>query len=401
MQLLKSSLILTGSDLKPLEDAAVLINKEGEIVKCGRQGELEIPDGTEIIDYSGKVIMPGLIDAHVHLCLKPVADPFEILLEESAGRTAIRAVEHARETLKAGVTTVRDMSGKDYVDLDLRDAVAEGNIVGPRILASGKNLAMTGGHGWPTAEEVDGPAQARRGARKQIKEGADQIKIMATGGVMTEGVKPGAPQMTENEMRAAIEEAHKADRKTAAHAQGTEGIKNALRAGIDSIEHGIFLDEQSINLMKENGVYLVPTLAAPHWISEKGEESGIPDYAVEKSDDVIEDHRDSFRKAHEAGVKIAMGTDAGTPFNEHGRNYKELELMVENGMTCREALIAATTGGAKLLGISAKTGSIAPGKEADLLVLGKNPLEKIENLETLERIYLRGSELIPGVACET
>ncbi|SDM35699.1 Imidazolonepropionase [Halarsenatibacter silvermanii] len=396
MQLLKSSLILTGSDLKPLEDAAVLISKEGEIVKCGRQQELEIPDGTEVIDHSGKIIMPGLIDAHVHLCLKPVADPFEILLEESPGRTAIRAVEHARKTLKAGVTTVRDMSGKDYVDLDLRDAVAEGNIVGPRILASGKNLAMTGGHGWPTAEEVDGPAQARRGARKQIKEGADQIKIMATGGVMTEGVQPGAPQMTEDEMRAAIEEAHKADRKTAAHAQGTEGIKNALRAGIDSIEHGIFLDEKSIKLMKENEVFLVPTLAAPHWISEKGSEAGIPEYAVKKSDDIIEDHQQSFQAAYQAGVKIALGTDAGTPFNEHGKNTKELKLMVENGMTPQEALTAATSRGAELLGISAETGSIEPGCQADLLVLEKNPLEDIENIETLERIYLQGSEIIPG-----
>jgi len=340
-------------------------------------------------------MMPGLIDVHVHLCFEPCADPFAVLAQETDARTALKASGHARETLRSGITTVRDMGGKNYVDLDLRNTIRKRELMGPRMLASGKLITMTGGHGWPEGEEVDGPDEARKGARKQLKKGADLVKIMATGGVMTEGVEPGSPQLNGEEIKAAIEEAHKAGKKTATHAQGTAGIKNALRAGIDSVEHGIYLDQEAVDLMKENNVFLVPTLAAPHWISTKGREAGIPEHMVEKSDAIREVHVKNFMMAYRAGVNLAMGTDAGTPFNLHGKNSFELILMVENGMPSMDAIKCATSNAAQLLGISRETGTITPGKWADLVILKGDPLKDIQEVDRVHRVYQHGREINP------
>lgn len=393
MQALINATIIDVHTDQSIPQGIIIINSEGKIAEYGPRSEVEIPRKAQKIDYEGKTIMPGLIDAHVHLGLDASENPAASLQELSDARLALQAARHAEKTLQAGVTTIRDMSARNYIDIDLREAVAAGEYPGPEIYASGRNITMTGGHSWSTGAEVDGPAQARRAARQQIKKGADQIKVMATGGVMTEGVQPGAPQLTEAELRAAIEEAHKADRKAAAHAQGTEGIKNAIRAGIDSIEHGIFLDEEALKMMRENDVYLVPTLAAAHWIYEGGEESGIPAYAVQKTGSIMQDHQQSFKMALEAGIKIGMGTDAGTPLNKHGHNHFELKLMVENGMKPAEAIAAATRVNAELLGIEDKTGTIESGKRADLLVLDKNPLQDIDNISEIHSIYKQGEPI--------
>ena len=390
--------LIDGTGEDPVNNAAVLIDREGKIAACGCKDEVYeavINQSLEVEEIScpGKTLLPGLIDAHVHLCFEPCADPFAVLGKERDARTALKAVRHARQTLLSGVTILRDMGGKNYVDLDLRNALAKGEATGPTMLASGKLITMTGGHGWPVGEEVDGVDQARKGARKQLKEGVDIVKIMATGGVMTEGVETGSPQLTEKEIRAAVEEAHKAGKRTAAHAQGAAGIKNALRAGIDSIEHGMILNEEAVEMMKERGVCLVPTLAAPYCISEKGRDAGVPEYMLEKSDAIRKTHIESFKMACRAGVSIAMGTDAGTPFNYHGQNGFELVLMVEYGMSPLEAVKAGTLQSARLLGISDTTGTVFPGKYADLLILNGDPLADIRNIQNVYRVYQKGVEV--------
>lgn len=393
MKALTGVTIIDGIQDLPINDGIIIIDQD-TIHSYGSADDINISNKTEIIDYSDKTVLPGLIDAHTHICFEPAADTLNILVDESDARTALKAAQYCKKTLEAGFTTIRDVGGKNYIDLEVRDAINNGEIPGPRILASGKNLTMTGGHGWPIAEEVDGIAKMKWGARKQIKNGVDLIKLMATGGVLTKGVEPGSPQLTIAEMEAAIAEANKAGRKTAAHAQGNTGIKNAIKAGIDSIEHGVFLDQEAIDMMLANDVYLVPTLTAIYWMAEKGTEAGIPDYAVRKSKTILNDHIESFKLALKSGVKIAMGTDAGSPFNYHGENGLELVFMVKYGMSELEVIKSATSVSAELLGLSDKIGSIQSGKKADLVILNENPLDNIENIKSIHQVYKNGIPVI-------
>lgn len=337
-------------------------------------------------DISGKTILPGLIDAHVHLCVDGSPDPITALLKESIPQTTLKTADHARRTLDAGVTTVRDMGGKDYIDLALRDGIESGILQGPRMLCSGKLICMTGGHGWQFGREANGVDDVRAAVREQLKAGVDLIKLMATGGIMTKGVEPGSTQFTLEELIAGVEEAKKAGRRTATHAQGTEGIKNALWAGINSIEHGFFLDDEAIELILETKAFVVPTLCAPYHIIKAGVRKGVPAYAVDKSKFVSKSHRESIKKAHRAKVPIAMGTDAGTPFNRHGENLKELELLVKVGFTPMEAIVATTQTASGVLGMGDKIGTLEKGKLADLVVLDGDPLKDIALLQRKERI---------------
>jgi imidazolonepropionase-like amidohydrolase len=327
----------------------------------------------------------------VHLCFGAEADPVRAMKDEPHALTALKALRRAQETVEAGVTTVRDLGGRDYAEFAVRRAIAEGLFPGPRILGAGRPVCMTGGHGNSIGREADGPDDARKAVREQLKAGADVIKLIATGGVMTPGVEPGSPQLTLEEMRAAIEEARKAGRRTAAHAQGSTGIADAIEAGITTIEHGIFLTDEIIATMKGKGVFLVPTLAAPAAISSGGLAAGIPDYMVRKSDAVVTAHVASFRRAHQAGAQIAAGADSGTPLNFHGSLLPELELMVKYGMTALEAIRSATSVAAEALGLGGETGRLAEGHAADLLAVTGDPAERIGALSDVRLVLARGA----------
>ena len=263
---------------------------------------------------------------------------------------------------------------------------------------SGRLICMTGGHGWQMGIEVDSPDEVRKVTRGQIKAGADIIKLMATGGVLTPAVEPGSTQFTEEELRAGIEEAHKAGKKTATHAMGTQGILNALRAGIDSIEHGVYLNDEAISIMVEREVPYIPTISALHHIESKGVEAGIPEFAVDKALRVKPYHIESIRMAREAGVLIGMGTDAGTPFNLHGNNLRELKLLKDNGFSTIEALEATTRIAAQVLGLENDLGTIEEGKLADLVVVEGNPMDNIDILINKEaiRLVMQEGRLVHG-----
>jgi imidazolonepropionase-like amidohydrolase len=379
-------------DGKVLEHATVLV--EGDrIVKVGK-GKTAIPRGAEKISLEGGMLFPGFIDCHVHLCLDGSPDPVTTLMKDPAPITTLKAGRLAHKTLMSGVTMVRDMGGRDTIDLCLRDAIRSGLTLGPRMLVSRQMVCMTGGHGWQFGREADGPDEVRKAAREQIRGGADLVKFMATGGVMTPGVEPGAAQLTEEELRAGIEEAHKAGRKTATHAMGTQGILNALRAGIDSIEHGVYMNEEAISFMKNKGIPLIPTLSALFHIENKGVEAGIPAYAVEKTQRVKPHHLNSIRMAREAGVMVAAGTDAGTPFNEHGQNAGEMILLADQGYSPPDALRAGTSIAARVLGVEKDFGTVEEGKVADLVVVNGNPLEDMKVLLTSIAVVMQGGKVV-------
>ena len=346
-------------------------------------------DNEQILDGGGLFCIPGLINLHVHLHANPFKD-FGAHPNISEAETAYRSFLNAWEHLRAGSTTVRNMGSFFDADIKLRDCINQGLLQGPRIFASGIPLTMTGGHAHSMAHEVDGCDEVRKFARLQLKKGADVVKLFATGGGMTKGVKPGASQLSEEEMRAACVEAQNCGKITGAHAQGNAGIKNAIRAGITTIEHGVELDDEAIALMLERGTYLVATLAAPYNTTKYGVAAGIPEWAVKKNEDALIPHRESFKRAKKAGVKIAAGNDAGTPFNAHNDFVTELRLMQELGMGFDEVLHCATYMGAEALNMADSLGSLSPGKLADFVLVEADPKTDIENLYKVRQVYLGG-----------
>lgn len=368
--IVRAGMLYGGSLAKPRRNADLVI-ENGAI--------REVRDAAGAADLEAECVMPGMVNAHVHLEMSGEPDPMVLVNATSPLQRMVRAVANAQNALRAGVTTVRDVGGSEMIPILVRDAIAEGRIAGPRMRAAGKVLCMTGGHGWFLAREVDSPWDARKGVREQRKDGADCIKLIATGGVLTKGAVPGVAQLHEDEMRAACDEAHRHDMRVAAHAIGTEGIKNALRAGVDSIEHGHMLDDEAIELFKKSGAYLVPTLTAPTCILENAERGGQPDYVVRKAREVNEHMLRNIRRAFEAGVKIAGGSDAGTPFNYHQAYAEEVILMHELlGMTPQQAVHAATAAAADLIGLH--RGVLEPGEPADALLLDRDLTDDITTL---------------------
>jgi len=362
------------------------------VVEGGRitaVGAGEPPVGARRIDLRGHTILPGLIDTHVHLCLDGGVSPAAQLTSETYAMTLLRAARNARRQVEAGFTTVRDLGARSCLDPygpggvahNIKRAITDGICSGPRILAAGLAITITGGHSHWMGREVDGGDAVRKAVGIELKEGADVIKFMATGGIATQtSADRFAAQLTLEELSAGVREAQKAGRRTAAHAEGCEGIVNALRAGVDSIEHGSYLTDEAVELMKAQGTVYVPTLAVRQRIFREGRGAGVPDFIVTQVDRAIEAHTASVQRAHRAGVTIAMGTDAGASLFPHGGSAHELVAYVGAGMTAMEAVLTATRNAAALLGISDRLGTLEPGKLADLIVVEGDPLADIRVL---------------------
>jgi imidazolonepropionase-like amidohydrolase len=358
--------------------------EDGRIVAVGA---VDSPD--EERDVSGQVIVPGLVDAHVHLMLDGRPD-IATITAESAALRSYRATAAMSRALDAGVTTVRDLGARDRIALEAARAVDEGVLDGPRVVAAGRAVVMTGGHGHQFGREADGPVAVRKAAREQLKAGAGVLKCMATGGVLTEGADTGGVELTTDEIRELTAAASAAGVPTAAHAHAAEGIDNAVRAGISSIEHGTHMDEAAAERMADTGTVWVPTASALHGIVDNGVDAGIPAEAVEKAEAALDAYGDAWDHALAHGVRIAMGTDAGTPFNHHGRAaLDELAYMHEYGLSLEDVLRAATVDAAALLGLD-DVGLIREGYAADLLVLDDDPLDDVDAWREPEHVIRDG-----------
>jgi imidazolonepropionase-like amidohydrolase len=372
---------------------------EGDRIKeIGKAGDLapKLPKDARIVDLSGLTVLPGLIDCHTHLTMSPyLLGPKG--LHVSVPREALLGARHARLTLEAGFTTVRNVGAGGYSDVALRDAIDAGDVPGPRMRVSGPGLSITGGHGDENFlapqfhAQGDGVADGVTGVtvkvRENIKFGADVIKFMATGGVLSEGDNPAFAQYTPEEMRAIVDTAHGLGRKVAAHAHGAIGIKYAVLAGVDSIEHGSYIDDEGIQAMKEHGTYLVPTLYLDDWLLEHMAEMGLTPNVMEKAKVVLPLARQHIARAIRAGVKVAFGTDAAV--YPHGLNAHEFPVLVQLGLTPLEAIRTATANAADLLGWADRVGTLEPGKFADLIAVDGDPLADVAILENV-RFVMKG-----------
>jgi imidazolonepropionase-like amidohydrolase len=360
---IRAGTVFTGTDTDPvLRDAWLRI--ENGLIADVSASEPAHSEGALRIDEPNATLLPGLIDCHVHFSISGGTNWLDELREPYAV-TCWRSAAHARATLRAGITTVRTLGGRDGLDPALRDAQAQGIVEGPRMVASNLVVCMTGGHGNWLGRESNGPDDVRKAVREQIKAGADMVKLIATGGVMTPGMQLGSQQLTDAELAAGIDEAHKAGLKAAAHAHGADGIKAAVLAGIDSIEHGSFLTDEIIGLMQQRGTFLSPTLCSLQGFLE-APPNAVADWAMVKAHSARDALNDGVRRAYAAGVKLVLGTDAGTPLNYHGANARELALMAQLGIAPLDALRAGTRNGAELLGKLDQLGTLAVGKQADL-----------------------------------
>ncbi len=378
--------VIDGVSERSIENGAVTI-ENNLISSVGPAADL--PPSTETIDLGNMTLLPGLIDAHVHLVWSASAEPHDLVARESRALTVLRCARNAALHLAAGVTTVRDVGATGALSVEVARAVELGVLPGPRVIAAGRAIAMTGGHGWFLGREADGTDAVRRAVREELKGGAVCIKLMASGGIYGHAEEPGSPQLSIEEMRAGVEEAHKAGRKVAAHAYSVEAMHNALEAGVDSIEHGSFLDEETATRMREAGVYLVPTMSVYAAMSAKGPGLGAPDYITRKTAEVLDASREAFRLALETGVPIAAGTDCGAPGHPHGTLFEELCLMIEANATPMQALRFGTSAAADLLGVGDEVGTLEPGKKADLVAVTADPLQDIRALREV-RLVVRG-----------
>jgi imidazolonepropionase-like amidohydrolase len=364
--------------------------RDGRIAALGPAPEA---DGGDVLELAGSTVVPGLMNAHAHIALDGSADPDAAFRSETSTERALRSARRLGEVLSAGVTTIRDLGGPASI-LELAAMAARSEVRGPRMLAAGRVITMTGGHGHWMGIEADGPDAVRRAARENIKGGATALKLMATGGMMTAGRQAGVPQLTVEEMAAAVEEGHKRDLPVGAHAEGKTGVMDALFAGVDSIEHGHGGDDESIERMLEQGAFLVPTILSDRRIIEGGVGAGIPAEVVEQCDALHEQLVRFLGSAIRAGVKIAAGNDGGAPLVLVGEMVPELQLYVDHGMTPLQALASATSVTASLFRLP-EVGLVEPGFVADLLVVDGDPLASVAVLAS-PRLVIQAGRVVAG-----
>ncbi len=395
---LTGATLIDGTGADPIEASAVYV-KDGKIEWVGSASDLpEEASNAPQEDISGKTLMPGLIDAHIHVCYNGEESVF-VLLEKDRDDLLLEAVHTVGKILSHGVTTVRDIGGEKYIEMSLRKAINAGWIKGPRMKTSGRVIAMTGGHAHFIAREADGPDEVRKAAREQIKAGADTIKLMATGGSATPGQDIMAAQFTVDEMKAAVDAAHAMGRTVAAHCHGTGGIKNCMLAGVDSIEHGTYLDEETANMMVENGASLVLTLGVGNPDLESHPLTPVQQADAKRRKPMIEKGVVQIRKtidlARSKGIFLGCGTDAGgNPLAPHRHSMaREVELLVANGIPEIEAITIATSHNAKILKWDHEIGTVEAGKLADLLVIDGDPLADITTLRNVVSVYKGGEKV--------
>ncbi len=395
---------LFDSEAGKYRDNVVLV-VEGERIRSVEGAGFALPAGATVVDLSKEYVLPGLIDCHTHLGAR--ADKYDPINEflGTPFTSAYASVNNARATLRAGFTSVRDVGSMPFQAVDLRNAINAGEIEGPRMVASGPILSITGGHGdlnnyspmvkvslYPEHRDfsiADGPEQVRETVREQVKYGVDVIKISASGGVLSKGDQPGAPQYSFEELKMAADTAHNAGRKIAAHAHGAQSIRMAIEAGIDSIEHASLVDDEGIRLAKQHGTYFVMDIYDDDYILGNAKNFGIPEEMLVKERGVGKAQRENFRKAFKAGVKMAFGTDAGV--YPHGDNAKQFHYMVMFGMTPAQAIQAATSSAADLIGRAGDVGVLSAGHYADLIALREDPLTRVEVLEHVPLVMKGGA----------
>ncbi len=380
---------------------AVIVVDGNKILAAGQARSVNVPQGARVIALGDHTLMPGLMDMHVHLTSDATKHGYK-RLSVSLPRATITGVKHARQTLEAGFTTVRNVGAPGFADVALRDAINEGDVPGPRMFVAGPSLGVTGGHCdsnllpyefHEKSEGVaDGPWEVRKAVRRNIKYGATVIKFCATGGVLSKGTKVGAQQYTQQEMKALIEEAHLRGLTVATHAHGTSGIKAAIRAGVDSVEHGSLLDDEAIALAKEHGTYFSMDVYVTEYILNEGAKAGILEESLAKERRVGKQQRDNFRKAVEAGVNMVFGSDAGV--YPHGDNPKQFARMVKFGMSPMQAIQAATINAATLLKQQDTLGSLSPGKYADIVAIPGNPLQDMSKMEQVSMVMKDGDVVL-------
>jgi imidazolonepropionase-like amidohydrolase len=400
---LTAAQIIDGTGAAPIKDGAILITDD-KISAIGPLAAMTFPAGTRVIDLGDATLMPGFIDSHTHIIGRVLGDPEGqyASVEDYNSFGAILGVGNAERTLLAGFTTIRNVGAPNFDDFALRKAINDGWVAGPRMLAAGHSIGITGGHcdengykpgladGDYKTGIADGPDQVRAAVRYQVKYGADVIKTCATGGVLSEGDAVGATQYTYEELKVMVDEATKLERKVAAHAHGTEGIKIATRAGVASIEHGSFLDEEGAKMMAERGTYLVPTMMAGEQVEKLAKNGVLKGLRAEKALAAAAAMRHALKIAIANRVPIALGTDAGVI--QHGTNAHEFTLMVEwGGMRPMDSIVAGTLGGAKLLGLDKTIGSLTVGKIADVVAVPGDPLKDIHRMENTIFVMKNGA----------
>ncbi|HEX2235055.1 MAG TPA: amidohydrolase family protein [Actinomycetota bacterium] len=387
-------------DERLLRDAAVIV-EDGRVAKVVEAAEA--PSDARAIDLGDRTLLPGLMDMHTHLVGRvDSGHGYAGLVARTGAQEVMTGVRNARATIEAGFTSVRDVGTfRAFADVALRDAIDAGDVVGPRMWCAGAYVTVSGGGGdvsglapdvvvppelrFGVADSVD---EVRRAVREILQRGADLIKIIATGAVLTEGTNPGAPEFSEDEIRAAVDEAALYGKHVAAHAHGAEGIKRAVRAGVHSVEHGSLMDDEAIELMAAHGTFLVADVYCGDWIAEEGRRAGWSDETLRKNDETTDAQREGFARCVEAGVRIAFGTDSGV--YPHGWNAKQFAYMVRHGMTPMQAIRSSTTAAAELLGRGDELGALRPGRVADAIAVPGDPLEDVSALERVDFVMKEG-----------